>query len=263
MLTLIPTRSCSGAHTHTSLFNPTWPSETIQMTIFDDAREGILIGAKLDKQLALNPTALEEQDPDTGWTLLATAVVSGFPEQVKQLLRKDADAGATCRDGETPLLLTAWKTTRERPLIVQMLLRQLGRESIDATCAAAENNTPLMFAVEKGDIDTVRLLRRAGASLRIANDEGLNAKQVSEIIGRKSITRALDPDEDQQGIARVADTVISFVLYIVAWVNASLNGVMEWMLELRGEDNATLDQVCWRLEGPKAEQQGRPVDNEL
>lgn len=71
------------------------------MSIFDEARGGTLNVARLADN------DLNSQDPTTGWTLLATAVVSGFPDQVEQLLGRGAKATLHCKNDETPLLLAA------------------------------------------------------------------------------------------------------------------------------------------------------------
>ncbi|KAJ2900632.1 hypothetical protein MKZ38_002291 [Zalerion maritima] len=201
------------------------------MSIFEDARNGVLGGAKLDDYLANNPNILGEQDPESGLTPLAIAVVEGFPEEVRQLLEKGAKADVLSRDDETPLLLAAWKAVKERPLIIQLLLEKTPPSIVDKTSRAAGNKTPLMFAIEKRDIDSIKMLRRAKASLTIKSDEGFNAKEMAENMARKDIRdgpvyRALDPDREQMTLARIAGTVVSLLLYIVAWINSTLNGVV-------------------------------------
>jgi ankyrin repeat protein len=97
----------------------------------------------------------------------------------------------------TPLLLAAWKTTNERPRIIQLLLTKSPPLSVDTTCRTAENKTPPMYAIENKDIDSIRMLRRAGVSLTIKNDDGWNTKEGAENTEDRAVLRALDPDEEQ------------------------------------------------------------------
>jgi ankyrin repeat protein len=215
------------------------------MSIFDDARNGTLIGARLNNWLKLGTTDLNAQESSSGWTLLATAVASGFPKQVDQLIKRGAEVDRLCRDGETPLLLAAWKTENERPLIVQTLLAQTPTKAIiDTTCAVAENKTPLMYAIERADLESVRLLRKAGASLRIKNDDGFNAEEVAQNTGKKAVLRALYPEKEQSDLARLAANVVTFILFVVAWVDTALNGVMGRAFGITGALHPRTNQVC-------------------
>ncbi len=213
------------------------------MSIFDDARGGALIGARLNNWLRYNTSALNSQDPSTGWTLLATAVVSGFPNQVERLLERGAKANLRCKNGETPLLLAAWKTPIERPLIVQMLLSYIPKESIDDTCDLAENNTPLMFAIEKLDVDSVRLLAKAGARLHVKNDDGFDAVEVAKNTGKHSVRNALDPEKEQSYLARLASNVITFGRHVVSWVDNKFNGFMGKVFGFKGERHKSAEKV--------------------
>ncbi|KAF4574830.1 hypothetical protein AB1N83_004326 [Pleurotus pulmonarius] len=210
------------------------------MSIFQDARNGSLNKSNLDRYLSSNPNILTQQEPTSGLTPLAIAVVGGLPEEVELLLKRGAKPDGLSRNGETPLLLAAWKTTNERPRIIQLLLSKIraGDPSIDATISAAENNTPLMYAIKNKDLESIRLLRTARASLTIKNDEGFNAKEVAEYLDDKAVLRALNPDNEKAGLAKLAAVVLSFLLYIVAWVNAALGGVIRRVFGL----NPALDQ---------------------
>jgi ankyrin repeat protein len=207
------------------------------MTIFDDARSGTLNAATLTYD------ELNSQDPTTGWTLLATAVVSGYPNQVEKLLEKGAKPTLHCRDGETPLLLAAWKTTKERPLIVQKLLLHVPKENIDDTCQLAEYNTPLMCAIEHLDVDSVRLLAKAGARLHIKNDAGFNAVEVAKNTGKRSLQNALEPEKEQTNLMRLASTVIIFMRHVVSWVNDKFQNAMGKIFNFIGERNDSIDKV--------------------
>ncbi|RYP11085.1 hypothetical protein DL764_000243 [Monosporascus ibericus] len=212
------------------------------MSTFDDARRGALIGARLDNWLLYNSSALNSQDPSTGLTLLATAVVSGFPNQVEQLLERGAKANLRCRKGETPLLLAAWKTTMERPLIVQMLLSYVPKESIDDTCSEANNNTPLMCAIERLDVESVRLLTKAGARLHIKNDDGFDAVEVATNTGKPLLRNALYPEKEQSYLARLASNVISFGRHVISWLDNKFHGFMSKKFGFKGERHRSAEK---------------------
>jgi ankyrin repeat protein len=216
------------------------------MTIFDDARRGILIGARL-KNWGLDSTSLNSQEDSTGWTLLATAVVSGHPNQVEQLLEQGAQPTRRCRDGETPLLLAAWKTPIERPLILQKLLFKIPKEDIkefiDQTCDLAENKTPLMYAIEKLDGDSVRLLVNAGARRDVKNNHGFNAVDLAKNTGKSFIVNALDPKEEQSKLARLASNVINVVRHVIWWVNDKFNGFMGRVFGFGGQRDEGTEKV--------------------
>jgi ankyrin repeat protein len=92
------------------------------MGIHEDPRQGTLVGDRLVNYIKNNPNVLNEQDPVGGLTSLTAATVGGYAEEVEQLLKKGAEADALSRNGETPLLLAAWKTNNNRPRNIQLLL---------------------------------------------------------------------------------------------------------------------------------------------
>lgn len=198
---------------------------------------GDLVESTLTRYLQNNPNILNEQDPATGRAPLATAAVAGFADLVEQLLRKGARANALSRNGETALLLTTRETSRNRPRIVQLLLSKTLASSVDAT-TAADGNTPLMHAVRRRDVESIKLLVKAGASLTATNNSGLNARGMVAA-SDQAVKRALDPETDQLKLAKLTDIVGSFLLYIVAWVNKTADGVMR---KLFGLDLAKLDE---------------------
>lgn len=118
--------------------------------------------------------------------------------------------------------------------------------SVDATCPIAKNNTPLMFAITKKDIESIRLLRKARASLTLKNNNDVNAEDVAEETKDKAVIRALDPDKEQSALAKLAALVVSFLLFIVAWVNDAANGVVRRMYGLNPNLNQDIDQVGTR-----------------
>jgi hypothetical protein len=187
------------------------------MGIHEDAWQGTLVGDVLDNYLKNDPNAINEQDPLEGRTPLAAATVGGHAEVVDELLKKGAKADALSRDGETPLLLAASEANYNRPRIIQLLLGKT--LSVDATCLTAERNTPLMFVTKKKDIESIRLLRKAGASLVLTNNDNKNAEAIAKETEDDAVIDALNPDKERSALIEIAAMVVSFLLFIVAWVN--------------------------------------------
>ncbi|KAF5568295.1 transcription factor [Fusarium phyllophilum] len=230
------------------------------MSIFQDARNGTLSKYKIDTYLNTDPNILESIDPSSGLTPLGTAVVAGIPNVVENLLKKGAKADAPSRDGETPLLLATWMTTKERPKIVQLLLASTPAGSVDSTTDAAGNKTPLMFAIQKRDIQSIRNLRRAGASLTVKNAAGTTAQDDAVATKDMAVVRALDPDKERGLAGMVTDMVLAFLLYIVAWVNGALEDAVRRAAGLGGEDNPMIDGKVNKGLTPNKNQFQRNVD---
>jgi ankyrin repeat protein len=211
------------------------------MGIHEDARQGTLVENTLTRYLLNNPNILNEQDPATGRAPLATAAVAGFTDVVEQLLMKGAKADAFSRDGETALLLTTRETSRNRPRIVQLLLSKTPAGSVDATTTADGDNTPLMHVVLKKDVESIRLLVKAGASLTATNNSGLTAETMAA--ADKAVARALNPEKERLALAKLADLAGSFLLYTVAWVNKTADDVMLGLFGLNPKLNEDIDEV--------------------
>ncbi|EHK20685.1 uncharacterized protein TRIVIDRAFT_223654 [Trichoderma virens Gv29-8] len=199
------------------------------MGIHEDARKGTLVGSTLTGYIEGNPNIVNEWDPVEGMTPLAAAVIEGHAEVVKQLLRRRAKPDAPCKNGETPLLLAAWKTSSNRSKIIQLLLniKKMPQGYVDATCKIANGNTPLMFILSNTnpiDLESVRLLRKAGASLTLENNDGVSAEEMAEESGDTQVKYALRPEEEQTFFQKSSAFITSLLLYVVAWV---VNGSKE------------------------------------
>ncbi|KAJ6452282.1 ankyrin repeat-containing domain protein [Mycena sanguinolenta] len=230
------------------------------MGIHEDARQGTLIGDTLARYLQNNPNILNEQDPATGRAPLATAAVAGFADEVEQLLERGAKADALSRDGETALLLAIRETSRNQPRIVQLLLSGIPAGSVDATTTADGSKTPLMYAVLSEDVESIRLLVKAGASLTVTNDNGLTAEQMAAASSNKAVTRALDPEKEQSALGKLVALVGSFLLYVVAWVNKTANGVVNRLFGLNPTLNDNIDEKVNDGETPNKAQFLENVD---
>ncbi|KAL8366648.1 hypothetical protein RB595_010488 [Gaeumannomyces hyphopodioides] len=230
------------------------------MSIFEQARRGELLGGGVRR---LSLTSLNSQDPKTGLTLLATAVLSGVPAEVEQLLERGAMANKRCRNNETPLLLATWQATVERPLMVQALLPYLDKESLNHTCSAAWGNTPIMWAVEKADADSVRLLAKAGAKIKIRNEDGETAEGIALRLGKRYLINCLRPDEEQTLFSRLATGVAYFGRHVVSWVDKKFSGFMGKVFKFKGEKHnsveAKMKEMRASLAKPTASNPAKPA----
>lgn len=213
------------------------------MSIHNDARQGTLTGTTLTRYVQNNPNVLSEQDPSTGWAPLSTGAVAGFADVVDQVLKRGAKADALSRNGETALLLATRETKTNRARIIQLILAQTPAGSIDATTQADGNTTPLMYSVLNKDLESIRLLVNAGASLTATNNKGMTAEQLAN--SDKAVLLALDPKKKESAFSRLTDMVGSFLLYIVSWVNKTADGVMNRLFGLNPKFDANTDEVSW------------------
>ncbi|EHK42064.1 hypothetical protein TRIATDRAFT_31436 [Trichoderma atroviride IMI 206040] len=213
------------------------------MSIHADAKQGILVGNVLDSYIKNNQDILEEQNSESGLTPLAIAVTEGFPDEVEELLGKGAKADGLSRDKETPLLLAAWKAKKERARLIQLLLKKISPSSVDSTCDVAGLKTPLMFAIENKDLESIRLLRKAKASVDIKNKEGLTAEQMARYTNNPAISLALDVNEEKAAIGLLASKVVDLLLYIVDWVKKTVKGALFMVPKANTESNEDIDKV--------------------
>jgi FOG: Ankyrin repeat len=200
------------------------------MSIFEDARKDTLDKRRLDDHRLKDSAVLTRLDPATGYTPLATAVVAGHAYLARDLIEWGANPAGLSGDGETPLLLAAWKAEKEQALLIHYLLRYAPK-TVDMTCQAAGNKTPLMFAVEKEDLRSIRELRKHGASVGIKDDDGFSALQRAEAQaggkGRKSLVMlALDPIQEKAVRDKVAMFALNSVLLVVSIADKLIKGAL-------------------------------------
>lgn len=192
---------------------------TAIMDIHEHARKGTLVGAVLNDHVKKNPNLLNELDPKTGWTPLAAATVKEHVEVVEQLLKKCARADLRSKNGETPLLLATRNPIINRPRIIELLLQKTPPCFVDMTCSDADKNTPLMFATKQKDLESIRLLRNAGACPMRRNNDGFSAKDLAEQTEDKAVQRALYLDKDQSDLFKLVKLVLDLLLFVITWVN--------------------------------------------
>ena len=146
----------------------------------------------VDKLLAAgaNPNAALHK----GETVLMMCARSGNPAAVKALLIHGADVNATEPVHSQNALM--WAVAQRRPQVVEVLLeaganfrtrsraypqvvtaeetQRAGREELNYTVLRG-GSTPLLFAARSGDVESARLLLRAGASPNEALPDGASA----------------------------------------------------------------------------------------
>ena len=217
------------------------------MSIYEDVRYGALTEARLNKYIEADRAVLEQQDPVDGLTPLGAATVAGYADEVLLLLKSGAKADTLSKKGETALLLAASKTDKNRARIIQLLLAKTPSVGIDATSPSVGNNTPLMYVVQKKDVDSIRLLRKAKASLTLTNDDGYNAKDLADQTYDRVIVRALNPEKEKGDFEQLIDMVVGFLLFIVAWVNEAADNVVRRLYGLHVDLDDAWDQVSTEL----------------
>ncbi|KAB2571681.1 Ankyrin-3 [Lasiodiplodia theobromae] len=212
------------------------------MGIYEDARDGTLDASALNEYVRKDPNLLNNPDPEEGLTPLAVASIKGHVEVVDLLLKKCARADVTSQIGETTLLLATRNRIMNRSRIVQLLLQKTPPCFIDATCPDAKNNTPLMFAIKHRDLDSIRLLRSAGACLTLRNNDDFNAKDLAKQTGDNAIERALYPDNEHSDLFKLARLVLDLLVFIITWVN-QVTGAICRMYNLDPEMNQVIKQL--------------------
>jgi ankyrin repeat protein len=136
----------------------------------------------------------------SGETPLMTAVDNGHADVATLLLDRGADVNARETGGGQTALM--WAAANRSADIVKLLLDHGG----DPRARSARGFTPLLFAAQQGDVESGRLLLRAGADV---NDRGRNDRKTALIVaaasGNSSFSTLLldsgaDPDlSDQSG----------------------------------------------------------------
>lgn len=187
------------------------------MDLYTEAQNGTLNNSELEKYLT--SSSIDDENPTTGFTPLTIAVKGGHSSVVIRLLQRRANVNKKTRDGRTPLYLAA-NAKNNRPRLVQLLLEHNAR--VDETSGEWENETPLMVAITQArDPEVIRLLVDARASLTKKNDRGETAQFLAGQSSNPAIKNAILPkDQQNQGRVELTSLIISFVLFILAYVNS-------------------------------------------
>lgn len=187
------------------------------MDLYTEAQNGTLTNSGLEKYL--RSSSIDEENLTTGFTPLTIAVKGGYSNVVILLLRRKANVNKKTRDGRTPLYLAA-NARNNRPRLVQLLLEY--KANVDESSGEWENETPLMVAITQArDPEVIRLLVDAGASLTKKNDRYETAQVLAGQSSNPAIRKAILPkDQQNKGRFELTSLIISFVLFILAYVNS-------------------------------------------
>lgn len=138
---------------------------------------------------------------------LMYAAKHGQIDFVKLLLANKADANLKCKNGGNALNKLSWNYT---PKYIE-LLNLLIEAGADVNAADESGITPLMVAIESGNISTIKMLLSKGASI--------NAQ---DTLGRTALMFAV------QGISKKPDVeIIDLLLKSGANVNLTTNGASQ------------------------------------
>ncbi|EEU38731.1 uncharacterized protein NECHADRAFT_45674 [Fusarium vanettenii 77-13-4] len=188
-------------------------------TIHTDARKGLLTSDKLDRYLA-GGAKIDDEGPG-GFTPLMAAARTGHPAVVELLLKKGAAPNFKSSNGTTALYGAA-NARNNRVEVVRLLLDHGAK--VDLTSPEVGNETPLMVAITQArDPAVVGMLIEAGASLQAKNSKGETAKSLAQMSGVPAIQKyALPPGQQQPGLPELINLLVSFVLFVLAYVNSGL-----------------------------------------
>ena len=159
-----------------------------------------LLDARADPNLA----------PQTGHTPLMNVARQGDAEAVKALLEHRADPNAKeTADGQTALM---WAVAARHPDVVRLLLdahadvrararswtqrmvlccQLYGGDHETEAMVAMGGFTPLLFAAQYGDVETVRLLLAAGADVKETAPDGESAVVIAAHMGQSEVGAVL------------------------------------------------------------------------
>lgn len=216
------------------------------MTLYSDAAVGSLTPKGLQRY---GPQNVDDIDTKSGLTPLIAAINGGHVKVVELLLENRADPDKCSRDHRTPLFWSTWKPeAANRSEIVGALIAK--HAEVDATSPEVQNITPLMNAVDKlRDPRVVSLLVDANASTTATDRRGKSAKDLANKYGNPKLIRALRPKLERYAPnAETVNMLVSFLLFIVAWINNKtlegvVQGVAKRVFNITGESNPILEDV--------------------
>ena len=195
------------------------------MTLYLDAAAGSLTPKGLRRYGTQN---IDEIDAVSGLTPLVATINGGHAKVVQILLDNNADPDKPSRDHRTPLFWTTCKRGAENcSEIVSILITK--HVEVDATCPEVKNITPLMNAIDKlRDPRVVSQLVDANASTTATDRRGRTAKYLADKFVNPKLIKALRPNLERYGpTAETVNQLISFVLFVVSWINnKALEGVV-------------------------------------
>ncbi|HEY0428228.1 MAG TPA: ankyrin repeat domain-containing protein [Pyrinomonadaceae bacterium] len=139
---------------------------------------------KLLLKSGANPNTTNETNYDCNSPLMYSAKY-GQIDFVKLLLSYKADVNLKCKSGDTALSLLSWNNTPNYAELLNLLIEA----GADVNAAGESGITPLMAAVESGNISVVKMLLKKGAAVNAQDKFGRTALvfAVQGIFGKPDI----------------------------------------------------------------------------
>ncbi|OKL60828.1 hypothetical protein UA08_03757 [Talaromyces atroroseus] len=211
-------------------------------TIHDEALKGTLNKIRIARYRASQGSSFDIDEIDIrGRTALASAALKGHVNVVKALVEEHADVNKASRGNRTPLWYAASGTmpTKSRFDIITYLLDH--DAEIDEP--SDDGNTPLMkVIVEFRDPKVISLFVDRGANVNIPNSAKKTAKQLGDQTKDPQVIEALLPKDERGGTTGAfVQLIVSFLLFVVAWMNSDLvtglvKGVAQQLYNITGEE---------------------------
>jgi len=132
----------------------------------------------------------------SGETPLMEAAGRGNVETVKALLKGGANPNATeAMGGQTALM---WAIAKKQPAVVDELVKY----KADVNLGSKTGFTPLMFAAQQDDVDSARILIKAGANVNEAQPKtGVTPLLVASAMAHaKTVNMLLDSEADPNAV---------------------------------------------------------------
>ncbi|RYC56550.1 hypothetical protein CHU98_g9659 [Xylaria longipes] len=191
------------------------------MSIWDDAGAipPVLDDLRLQAYRTGNPDIINAEEPRSGLTPLAKALLSGNASIVTLLLKNGASPDKKTKDGRTPMYLAA-DAPRGRGRMVQVLLDNNPAPTTfdDEGPDFVQKNTPLMAAVKRDDPEAVKLLVERGASKEKKNSAGETARDlVDESKPNKDRVKKALEIVPSKGVGGLMTYIKGWVLPVLAY----------------------------------------------
>ena len=194
------------------------------MSIHDSAYDGSLTLSQLRRHISTNPSSLNEIGGNIDLTPLCAACLGGHLDVVKHLLTCGADPNAVSSYERTPLFyITDPRSNASSAMRCAIIRELISRKSglkadLDAPCDD-DKNTPLMnVIIQLKDKVVIKELVESGASLTVRHyPRQKTAKELGEEhdLAGSLVSKA----ERDVAWAKLIDTVVTFVLLIIQYVN--------------------------------------------
>lgn len=237
-------------------------------TFHDEALKGTLNKTCIARHRASQGSSFDINELDVrGRTALASAALKGHINVVKALVEEHADVNQVSRGNRTPLWYAASGTmpSKTRFDIINYLLDQ--DAEIDEP--SDDGNTPLMkVVVEFRDPKVISLLVDRGANVNIPNSAKKTAKQLGDQTKDPKVIEALLPKDERGGsTGAFVQLIVSFLLFVVAWMNSDLitglvKGVAQQLYDITGEERPEIADEM-KIKNPQTVQDFKENINEF